>query len=245
MLANMPEAAKVRPSPKGTGMGARANAYVDLALTLPVFIGYHLGVVFLNVKNASDVVTGVLLQVAEGSKALYLLLTAGIGVVFAGIFAWRGKGQAFKVSKFAQIAIEGVVYALLMRLAGAYVVGALFAGSKKMALGGFGGLVMSLGAGFYEELTYRLILFGGGLALLRIPLFSGVSKKLVAVVWAVVCAAIFSGVHYLGPLGDSFELRSFVFRVVLGLALTAIFTWRGFAAAVWAHAVYDIWVLVL
>lgn len=224
---------------------ARAGTQVDLALTLPVFIGYHLGVVFLNVKNASDVVTGVLLQVAEGSKAMYLLLTAAIGVVFAGIFAWRGKGQAFKVSKFAQIAAEGVVYALLMRLAGGYVVGALFAGSSKLALGGFAGIVMSLGAGFYEELTYRLILFSGGLALLRIPLFSGVSKRLVSLVWAVVCAAIFSGVHYLGPLGDAFELRSFVFRVVLGLALTAIFTWRGFAAAVWAHALYDIWVLVL
>ena len=222
---------------------ARANERVDLALTLPVFIGYHLGVVFLNVRNASDVVTGLLLQVAEGSKALYLLLTAGIGVAFAAVFAWRGKGQAFKLSKFAQIALEGVVYAVLMGLAASHVVGALLAAHVK--LGGFAGFVMSLGAGFYEELTYRLLLFGGGLFLLRIPLFSPLSKTIVTFVWAVVCAAIFSGVHYIGPLGDSFELRSFVFRLVLGLALTAIYSLRGFAAAVWAHAVYDIWVLVL
>jgi len=220
----------------------RANERVDLALTLPVFIGYHLGVVFLNVRNASDVVTGLLLQVAEGSKAMYLLLTAGIGVAFAAVFAWRGKGQAFKLSKFAQIALEGVVYAVLMGLA-ASLVGALLA--AKVKLGGFAGFVMSLGAGFYEELTYRLLLFGGGLFLLRIPLFSPVSKGIVTIVWAVVCAAIFSGVHYIGPLGDTFELRSFVFRLVLGLALTAIYSLRGFAAAVWAHAVYDIWVLVL
>jgi hypothetical protein len=222
---------------------ARPGEWVDLALTLPVFIGYHLGVVFLNVKNASDVVTGLLLQVAEGNKAMYLLLTAGIGVVFAGVFAWRGRGQAFRLSKFAQIGVEGIVYALLMRLAGGYVVGALFAGHVQ--LGGFAGVVMSLGAGFYEELTYRLLLFGGGLALLRLPLFSKVSKVLVTLAWAVVCAAIFSGVHYVGQLGDAFELRSFVFRVVLGLVLTAIFSFRGFAAAVWAHAAYDIWVLVL
>ncbi len=221
----------------------RAGERIDLALTLPIFLGYHLGVVFLNVKNASDVVTGLLLQVAEGSKALYLLITAGIGVVFAGIFAWRGKGQAFKLSAFAQILIEGVVYALLMRLAGAYVVGALFAG--KVKLGGAAGLVMSLGAGFYEELTYRLLLFGGGLFLLRIPLWSPLSKTIVTIAWAFVCACVFSAVHYVGPLRDDFELRSFVFRVVLGLVLTAIYSFRGFAAAAWSHALYDIWVLVL
>ena len=51
--------------------------------------------------------------------------------------------------------------------------------------------------------------------------------------------------HYIGPLGDAFQLQSFVFRWVLGLVLTLIFVLRGFAAGVWAHAVYDIWVLVL
>jgi len=32
--------------------------------------------------------------------------------------------------------------------------------------------------------------------------------------------------------------------MVLGLALTLIFATRGFAAAVWTHALYDVWVLV-
>jgi len=36
-----------------------------------------------------------------------------------------------------------------------------------------------------------------------------------------------------------------VFRMVLGFTLTLIFVTRGFAAAVWAHAAYDMWVLVL
>ena len=45
--------------------------------------------------------------------------------------------------------------------------------------------------------------------------------------------------------GDPFALPSFAFRFVLGVVLTLIFVLRGFAAAVWAHALYDIWVLVL
>jgi hypothetical protein len=40
-------------------------------------------------------------------------------------------------------------------------------------------------------------------------------------------------------------MRSFVARGVLGLALTLVFAARGFAAAVWTHALYDISVLVL
>jgi hypothetical protein len=64
-------------------------------------------------------------------------------------------------------------------------------------------------------------------------------------VWALVSAAIFSGVHYVGALGDTFAVGSFVFRFVLGLALTLIYVLRGFAAAVWTHALYDAWVLVL
>jgi hypothetical protein len=64
------------------------------------------------------------------------------------------------------------------------------------------------------------------------------------VAWAIVSAAVFSGMHYIGPLGDAFDERSFVARAVLGLALTLVFAMRGFAAAGWTHALYDMWVLV-
>ena len=50
--------------------------------------------------------------------------------------------------------------------------------------------------------------------------------------------------HYVGALGDAFDGRSFVARAVLGLALTLVYSMRGFAAAVWTHALYDVWVLV-
>src|SRR5690606_7909063 len=125
--------------------------------------------------------------------------------------------------------------------------------------GRFVGFVMSLGAGFYEELTFRVLLFGLGAKVLvwlfgkqRVELAGttatgGFSLRslLVMAGWAVVCAMIFSGVHYVGPMSDDFKLASFLFRAVLGLALTLIFVTRGFAAAVWTHAIYDVWVLVL
>ena len=250
----MEEIAKAAPEGASEGLTARGGPWVDLGLTLPVLLAYHLGVVFLSVKNALDVVTGLILEAAAGSKGLYLLFTLAIGVVFAGVFTWLGRGQAFRPLKFLQIAIEGVVYALVLRLGGGYVVGSIFGG--KISLGGFAGVVMSLGAGFYEELTYRVLLFGLGSKLLvwlvlrqRVSVAQGfgfnVKATSITLVWALGCAAIFSGVHYVGALGDTFELKSFVFRFVLGFLLTIIYSLRGFAAAVWAHAFYDIWVLVL
>ena len=65
------------------------------------------------------------------------------------------------------------------------------------------------------------------------------------IAYSNACAVLFSGMHYLGPLGDPFQMKSFVARMVLGLALTLVYAMRGFAAAVWTHALYDVWVLVL
>jgi hypothetical protein len=251
-------------SPPAGTLSDKSGARVDLALTLPIFLAYHLGVVFLKVKNGSDMVTGPLLDLANGSRASYLGLTVAIGVFFAGVLVLAGRGQAFRVEKFVQIAVEGVVYAIVMRLGADYIVGRL-----SIALSPAGGasplahpdvmtgVVMSMGAGFYEELAFRVILFGLGAKALvwlvvkqRVGLVEQSSRfslraVLLMFLWALVSAAVFSGVHYIGVYGDPFQLGSFVFRMVLGLALTLIFVTRGFAAAVWAHAVYDMWVLVL
>jgi hypothetical protein len=244
------------------GLTEKSGARVDLALTLPIFLAYQLGVVFLKVKNAVDPVTSLLLELTDGNREAYLGLTIAIGILFAAIFALAGRGETFRVEKFVQIGLEGVVYAVGMRFAANYVVGNLpirvAAGASPMAHPGvLTGIVMSMGAGFYEELAFRVVLFGLGAKLLvwlfaqqrvgvveRAPRLS-LKAAMLMLAWAPVAAAVFSGVHYRGELGDPFELQSFVFRMVLGLALTLIFVTRGFAAAVWAHALYDVWVLVL
>jgi len=236
----------------------RPGAWVDLGLTLPIFLAYHLAVVFLGVQNATDMVTGTLLELSAGDRSKYLIGTVAIGVLFAGTFALLGRGQAFRPGKFVQIAIEGAVYAVVMALVANQVVGRIFAGPSPIAeQGRFVGFIMSLGAGFYEELTFRVLLFGIGAKILvwtfgqqKVELAGTRSSRfsftsvLVMLVWGVACAVVFSGVHYVGSMADSFQLTSFTFRAVLGLILTLIFVTRGFAAAVWTHAIYDVWVLV-
>src|SRR6478609_7806486 len=98
--------AALAPAPNQALM-SRPGAWIDLGLTLPIFLVYHLAVVFLGVQNAADPVTGTLLRLSQGDTTKYLLATMAIGVIFAGTFALLGRGQAFRPRKFAQILVEG------------------------------------------------------------------------------------------------------------------------------------------
>jgi hypothetical protein len=235
----------------------------DLALTLPIFVVYHLGVVWMDVQNAADVVTRELKSLASSSLPLYSALTLAIGAVFAGILLVLGRGHTLRWQRFALVAIEGVLYAVAMRLVASYVVGKVpLAGLSLAELGQlappqpapmavsdspgfFTATVLSLGAGLYEEIAFRVGLYGVGrrLVLAMMPEALPGQRLMASLAWAALSAAVFSGWHYLGHFGEPFELRSFVFRWVCGLVFTLIYVFRGFAPVVWTHALYDIWVL--
>jgi len=234
----------------------------DLALTLPVFVIYHLGVVWMDVQNAADIVTRELKALANSSLPLYSGLTLAIGAVFTGILLVLGRGHTLRWQRFALVAAEGVLYAVAMRLVASYVVGKVhLVGGLGLQVGGlapplpppvvdaapgfFTATVLSLGAGLYEEIAFRVGLYGVGrrLVLAMMPEALPGQRLMASLAWAALSAAVFSGWHYFGQFGEPFELRSFVFRWVCGVVFTLIYVFRGFAPVVWTHALYDIWVL--
>jgi membrane protease YdiL (CAAX protease family) len=102
---------------------------------------------------------------------------------------------------------------------------------------------LSIGAGLYEELVFRLILMGGmfwaGVRGLNWP------GWLSAIAALLISSLAFSAVHHVGSLGEPFVLGVFMFRFFAGIVLAVIFYARGFAVAVYTHAIYDVIVLVL
>lgn len=249
----------------------RSGPWTDLALTLPVFVGYHLGVVFLPMRNAADLLTRNLQRVADYDLWVYSALTVAIGLCYVTPLLLAGRGKHLDASRFAWLGTEGLVYAMIMRVVAGYVVmrlllivsleGTSFVGlmsaapalsSSAAELGEVGeagaritGAILSLGAGFYEELVFRVGLYGCGAVLLLflLNITSRMSRFALRLGWAVAVACLFSGWHYLGELGETFELSTFAFRTVCGLVFTVIYHLRGFAPAVWTHALYDLWVL--
>src|SRR4029077_10438757 len=82
-------------------------------------------------------------------------------------------------------------------------------------------LMLSLGAGLYEELFFRVLLVTGLAAGARIVL--GLGRRASGALAALVGAFIFSAFHYIGPYGDQLQLQSFVFRMLSGVAFSALY----------------------
>ena len=48
--------------------------------------------------------------------------------------------------------------------------------------------------------------------------------------------------HHVGPHGESFAFDAFVYRALAGVFFGIVYHLRGFAVAVWSHALYDVYV---
>lgn len=170
-----------------------------------------------------------------------LLTAAFIGAVI--IYTKRSELPHLQKKYFGLMVMEAAVYAVLVTVV---IVGFLNT-LLNMFADGLQSLhkiqlfALSLGAGLYEELFFRVLLVGG-LSLLFKKVFK---KKGIAFSLAVVVAAlIFSGVHYIGEFGDVLTFGSFLFRFLFGLALNVIYVTRGFGITAWTHAIYDIIVIL-
>lgn len=102
--------------------------------------------------------------------------------------------------------------------------------------------MLSIGAGLYEELLFRVLLVGlTAWAARKVlgwrPLFADIAAT-------VLGALIFSAFHYIGPFGDRLDVFSFVFRTIAGLFFSALYLTRGFGITAWTHALYDVLLLL-
>jgi membrane protease YdiL (CAAX protease family) len=234
---------------------AREPRY-SLSFALPLLIAYEVLAFTLSHSEVSGVRNGadVLL------KSLFLMMGGRYGLAVFGILligggaaiVWRDRRRSGKIRRghFVLMAAESVVYALAFGVvAGTLTILLLPRFSTawntiELALYGLPGwslptqLMISLGAGIYEELLFRVILVSGlawlAAAGLRWP------RTWANFLAVFLGALLFSAFHYIGPYGDSLQLGSFTFRAVSGLLFSALYVLRGFGITAWTHALYDI-----
>lgn len=230
---------------------SRTGTYGFLS-ALPLILMYEVLVVFANRDALSQVRVGAEVWL----KQLFALIgSAGMvafGVVVllvgVGIFWYERKQHIpLRFKYFVWMILESSVYAVIVAIIVSGIVGAILtmtvAGATPPAVQGVASmnlslkLALSIGAGIYEELLFRVILVGGLYLLVR--RFAR-GRGLAYTVAAIVGAFLFSWVHYLGPYGDAFTMGSFLFRFFFGLILNCLFLFRGFGIAAWTHALYDV-----
>ncbi len=230
----------------------RTATYGFLA-SLPLLLLYEVLIIVANGGVTGGVRVGAEVWTKEllASLGVHGMLLTGAVVLGLGIgvYVWERKRHIpIRAKYFGWMVGESAVYAVLLAFLISTVVGMIFAAAPVSAAAAPMPLqeslplklALSIGAGLYEELVFRVVLVGGLFVILRSILASRGTAYAVA---AVVGALIFSWVHYIGVLGDAFELPSFTFRFLFGLALNGIFLARGFGVAAWTHALYDVLVV--
>jgi hypothetical protein len=162
----------------------------------------------------------------------------------------RAHPRDLRASPFGWMLAEATLLALVFGVAVSAVTSGLVRPTALLAqapspvadLGLPARLMLSLGAGLYEELLFRVLLVGT-LAWLGHRLF-GWRPWGAGLVAALLGALVFSAFHYVGPYGDPLRVYSFVFRTIAGLAFSALFLVRGFGITAWTHALYDAFLLL-
>jgi membrane protease YdiL (CAAX protease family) len=228
----------------------RSHAY-QLLFALPLLVLYELGALLIadrergaGMRNGADVLLRTLLAAGgvQGTLAFTAVLAVGAAVVV--VLERRKKKVPLQGGYFAGMLAESTVYAIAFGFVVATATQLLLGDLIRLAADGGGltrlplldGVVLSLGAGIYEELLFRVILTGGLFALL---LAMGIRRGTSAGVAIVASAFIFSAFHYVGPYAYPLELGSFTFRMLAGLAFSGLYMARGFGVAAWTHALYD------
>ncbi len=242
----VPKASAPKKSALRRGLDALVTPYdplTGLVLTIPVFLVYHLGILVSRGGNGVDLVTPFVAELLHRSLLGYVCLTLTVALVLFGVGARLRRAHEIDRRALVAVVSESAIWAGLMMIVVGGIITRLFrAQVGGLSLGPIDWIVLSAGAGFHEELVFRVLLFGGGAWLVRQATGSRSGAELIV---APIAAAIFSAAHYVGPLGDAFALSSFTARFLMGLWFTLVFRLRGFAVAVYTHALYDLFVFFL
>lgn len=101
--------------------------------------------------------------------------------------------------------------------------------------------LQALGAGLYEELTFRLLLVGGLIWLVRRGLRWKTTLATTLVV--LIGAVLFSAAHVLPVGSEAFDWTRFIHRAFAGAYLGAVFLQRGLGIAVGCHVGHNLLLL--
>jgi hypothetical protein len=239
---------------------SRAPRY-SVVFALPLLIGYEgLAAMLSDSRSTSQIRNGadVLLKEAfiavagRNGPLIFIAAVVGIGIWFVARDI-RSSGQGLRPVIFGAMLTEAVALAaafgvvigtITVKLLGSVHAASMVNSSSSpiAQMSWATRLMLSLGAGLYEELLFRVLLVSALASGARVAFGWGV--KGAGVFATLVGALIFSAFHYIGPYGDPFRVTSFTFRAISGVAFSALYLTRGFGITAWTHALYDAFLLL-
>jgi len=222
---------------------------LNVALVIPALVLYEIGVWVLgpSARNGAQLLLRELFLLVGplGVHILNALLIAS--AVVCVIDAYQRFDGLF--TRLLLVGVECLAYAMvlgpLVLLIEAPLVNLAQAAAEAPTVGTVvEKVVLAMGAGVYEELFFRLLLMS---AIFHVAY--GLLKEVrwaAAFVALVLSSVFFALCHHDFILagGEPFVPRVFLFRTLAGMVLGLVFHLRGFAAAVYTHAFYNLLVFL-
>jgi hypothetical protein len=230
-------------------LAATRHPWPCLLFLLPLLLAYESGVVWLGGTHPDILRSGADTWMRWGLEVFGLGQLYGLPILLMLVFvtwSWlrRGDRPPDLAGIWLGMALESMALALLLwgLSRGLRPVLNLLEVPLAWAPSSLPDLISFVGAGIYEEVLFRLLLFSALFGLLRLALAPWVLAFTVA---ATASALLFAGAHHFGPFGEEFDSYVFLFRSLAGVYFAALYQARGFGVAVGTHACYDVLVGVV
>jgi len=224
---------------------ASKSPFYSFLFVVPLMMTYEIAAFVMNksdiegLRNGADVVTKQIFDIfgVAGFYGFSILVLATLIGLF--IHELRDKEFILQYRYLLAMLCESVLYAFLFGFVVSRITSIFLQFPPSFSWKHQ--LVLSLGAGVYEEFLFRVVLIT-----LFVFIFTKVVglKKITSVIFSIILSSlIFSGFHYIGFLGEPFLLRTFVFRFIGGTILSILYVVRGFGVTAYTHSFYDLFIV--
>ena len=230
-------------SPTGYLYSTRSTSY-GLFLLLPLVVIYEILTITLDIANQLDIrnlAEEILREPIEkfGFHAPPVFAIAFVLSLLLALYLRKEKSAPFKVRFYLGAILESAFYASFIGIIAAELAGGLLAEIFIPPIRQVQ-IMLSFGAGVYEELIFRVLLFKfTAEGLIRIVRMNQLSAYILA---AIFSSILFSYAHFLGP--ETVAIYPFMFRFILGLFFCLIFWTRGLGVVAWTHTLYDLFLII-
>jgi len=210
---------------------------VSLLCLLPLAGIYIVCVFMLHAAppNGADFLTPLLWRL--GGRTALLLFALGLLFV-ALLLLYRLRKVGFKVSLILGVAAEGFIFAGAMIFILYFFVRVY--GGMSVSGSAAGIIAVSAGAGLWEELLFRALIFWGLYKLLTNKQSRKLTRVCAFLIALFVSSALFSAVHF---FAEPPTWGAFFYRLIAGGFLCGLYGARGLAVCGFSHFFFDILVL--
>ena len=202
--------------------------------------------IFLNkdyeIRNLADVfIRDKFYILGEISQLLYIFILISIVVVYVVYNYQKYDLYTFSLSYSIFMILEGLFYSFLLLL----IINGVDVFSIENQVNDYPYFInfySSVGAGIWEEIFFRLILFGMFTYICK-TIFK--NKRFSVFISLILSSLLFSLFHYYGNLGEMFLLDTFIIRFVAGVLLCLIYINRGLGIVCVTHICYDVFLFTI